>query len=166
MGCYLLVLDGRRGTYEAELVRMVWFAALRAAGDVDNDGRDELVLFHHLPPPGRLESLLQVVKVDRGGLVTVAELPVEGWTGAWLVDVTGDGRPELLVGFGDTLTAYRFQGGEAMAVWRVKGWPVRGVLPVDRDGDGVVDALVLLGPRGAAEVAQGSAGWRGRPPSR
>ncbi|WP_456482987.1 FG-GAP repeat domain-containing protein [Methanopyrus kandleri] len=166
-GSYLIVLERCGNELRPVTLTTVDFIPL-AAGDVNGDGRDELVLLSPSPlrglagqPPYRV----QIVKVEDGGLTTVTEIPVsEGWASAWLIDVTGDGRPELLISTGRTLTAYEIRGEGAVASWRVKGeGGLDRILPVDRDGDGVLDALVLLYPGTAVEIAQG--GGKGGAPA-
>ncbi|MEO2241835.1 MAG: hypothetical protein ABGY09_07190 [Euryarchaeota archaeon] len=164
VGAYLVVLERCGTALRPALVRRVDFDLL-AAGDVDGDGRDELVVRE-----GRFGSWssrpVRIVRIVNGRLSTVAEIPAGGSVRAWLVDVTGDGRPEVLVASGETLTAYELRDGEPVAVWRARGAIVDGILPVDRDGDGVVDALVLLDPRAVVELAQGARGAAGSPAGR
>jgi len=163
-GAYLVVLERCGSALRPAVVREVDFQLL-GAGDVDGDGRDELVVCASRPGPGSSRPV-RIVRVVNGGLSTVAEVPAGGPVQAWLIDVTGDGQPEVLVASGETLTAYELRGGKPAAVWRARGAVVDGILPVDRDGDGVIDALVLLDPRAVVELAQGARGTAGSPAGR
>lgn len=117
-----------------------------AVGDLDGDGRHDLIVAPGGAPPR--------VYRNRGGLrfedATAASGldPGPGWTGAALADLDGDGDLDLLLSSdaarpdGRNLRWFEARGGFVEGA----GLEVRGavtqVLPLDLDGDGALDLYV------------------------
>lgn len=122
-------------------------AALHRAGDVDADGREDLLL----ASPGDGSTQEGTVALVLGGSLATAAEPAAIWRGVpgdrfgravLRVEMDGDGRPDLLVGSpGENggrgrLQAYRGQPG---------GWESQPFLQVDGEqpGDGLGQALAV-----------------------
>jgi hypothetical protein len=124
--------------------------------DIDNDGRDEVLLVHSRPLAG---SSVMALGIRGGVLAPVAESEPIGEPNRWLnpvgvADVDGDGRLELLVVLtphvGGTLVAYRFTGSEFRRVYTIPGFSnhqigsraMRLGAFVDVNGDGIPEVIV------------------------
>ncbi|WP_456483561.1 FG-GAP repeat domain-containing protein [Methanopyrus kandleri] len=111
-----------------------------ALGDIDGDGKDELITF--------FTDRLRVFKLHGDRLEQVAEVKpgvTVFWSSVCLIDLTGDGRPEVLLsGNPGRTVALRYDHGQLYVLWEVP-YPAQVNLPVpvDSDRDGKVDTLVL-----------------------
>lgn len=116
-----------------------------AAGDLDGDGEDELVLVspagvvaaHALAAwaPGRPARPRWSFQVPEG----------PGLSDPVLVDLDGDTRLEVLFGANDG-GLYALRGGDGALLWRVDlGAPVYHPVVADIDGDGALEILVAAG---------------------
>lgn len=117
-------------------------------GDVRGRGQEAYATFELPPPSPFLRSvLLTALHRDEGALVAIdAEGPDNPYDGLWLLDVTGDGRPEIVFAAGTgAFTAARF------GIW---GWEDEGYRKQfgggsdyppgfeDLDGDGVPEMIL------------------------
>lgn len=124
--------------------------------DIDNDGRDEVLLVESRQFAG---SNVIALGVRGGQLVALAETEPIGEPSRWLnpvgvADVDGDGRLELLVvltpHIGGTLVAYRFDGAGFRLVYRIGGVSNHAIGSramklsafVDVNGDGIPEVIV------------------------
>ncbi|HUQ75241.1 MAG TPA: VCBS repeat-containing protein [Burkholderiales bacterium] len=108
-----------------------------AAGDVDGDGRDDLVVL----TADQLHVFYQRPDGLQGSFVTIA--PAGETRSTAVCDVDGDGRNEILVGYslGD-LGIYKPDADGRGALWRtLAGVRSATVLCADVDGDGLSDVI-------------------------
>jgi hypothetical protein len=100
------ILDGRTCTQQAELgsLQLVAHSAPPAVGDLDGDGRAEivaykagggLVAFHYDTATSAWAVLWRATQADGTTPLTITG---GGWAGPTLVDLDDDGRPEVLRG--------------------------------------------------------------------
>lgn len=95
--------------------------------DINNDGRDEVILIHSRQHAG---SSVMALGIRDGALVPIAESEPIGEPNRWLnpvgvADVDGDGRLELLVvltpHMGGTLVAYRLDPSGFQITHKIRG---------------------------------------------
>jgi len=124
----------------------------RSLVDADGDGTLEVVTSFYSGSADRWT--LEVYGAADG--MELAALP--GWSLAGIVDVSGDGVPEILGRQDDRLGCFRFVGRALTPLWTLDGWTPIKVLDrtrlatrqqhletaaQDLDGDGVAELLVL-----------------------
>jgi hypothetical protein len=127
------VLNG--ATHAIEWTNAFGFGDMVRLGDVDGDGRNEVV-------SGYRWQDIRIFDADLRSLT--ASLPVDSDLAALqLVDVEGDGRPEIVYGDGQWGNVYVHDGATRALKWSVPN-PEHGVTEVavgDADGDGTNELL-------------------------
>lgn len=123
----------------------------RSLIDADGDGTLEVVTSFYSGSAGRW-TIYVYGAADGVELASLA-----GWWVAGIVDVTGDGVPEILGRQDDRLTCLQFTGGALTTLWTMTGWTPIKVLnrarlatrqqhletaAQDVDGDGIAELLV------------------------
>lgn len=131
-----------------------------ASGDLDGDGRREV--FAAGGDANQGVGLVAVVAVREHGLDVVASSPLKASLAKGAIaagDLDGDRKNELLVGttlYERALHIYRFDGA-ARALKELGAIPMGGdvltVLSRDRNGNGLADVWVVLGPWSGYEIA-------------
>ncbi len=139
-----------------------------ATGDLDGDGRDDLVAVGDLDGPRRL-AWHRGPFLDQGSAV---DLGPTSFTAVAVADADMDGSPEVLVasldwagllevhGFDNQLVP-RFAASESLAPVGESPFPAGGPLVVDLEGDGPRELLVAGGSDLVAlDAATGALRWR------
>ncbi len=128
-------------------------------GDLDGDGRREV--FAAGGDANRRAGVVAVVALRENGMDVLARAPLQAGLGKGVLaaaDLEGDGKAELLVGtasYERALHVFRFDPA-ARSLKDLGGIPLGGdvlaVLPRDRNGNGLADVWVVLGPWNAYEI--------------
>lgn len=137
--------------------------ARASAGDLDGDGRDEVVVgFAPVDgeiPGGRFQVLDDDFSHLAWGQLDWADYNAfNGETRPALGDLDGDGVAEILIGLGDggggAVALFRFSGGSVVSIGWTEVAGAEGVWPAagDLDGDGRDELVVGLGHGGVFVV--------------
>lgn len=137
-----------------------------AAGDIDGDGRDELVIGFAPVKSGMPGGRFQVLDDDFshmawGQLTWPDYNATTGETRPALGDIDGDGRAEIFIGLGQegngAIEMFRFADGTLSSIgwtqlnWSSATWPAAG----DIDGDGLAELVIGLDSGGYFIVKKG-----------
>jgi hypothetical protein len=132
-----------------------------AAGDVDGDGRTDLVLasrYNNNPNSGKLLLYRQLADGTLALPVVLSDNDYSQATRVTLVDLNGDGRLDLVVTAGQT-DVY-LQGPTGTFSLTAQLWHAKGAVVVDLDGDGRLDIVGVDGNPNAVylyrQLADGS----------
>jgi outer membrane protein assembly factor BamB len=145
----LCLLFAGGGMLNAQTPHILWYYDTRdaafgqtAAGDVDGDGKYELVFGCY-----RNDSSIHVLNAEDGSLLWKYNARVPGGGGCndaapLLLDVNGDGIPEVIVASSCNPTTYCFDGKTGIVLWETR---TRGSdsppVAADLTGDGEAEIL-------------------------